>query len=75
MAGLELGYIVQAAPDLPASQVPGLKGVLPPCLAFLLFLFYLFFLEHLKNIYNDLELERNSTTEEFSVVQKKEIEK
>lgn len=25
---------------------------------------------HLKNIYNDLELERNSTTEEFSVVQK-----
>lgn len=25
---------------------------------------------HLKNIYNDLELDRNSTTEEFSVVQK-----
>lgn len=25
---------------------------------------------HLKNIYNDLELDRNSTAEEFSVVQK-----
>ena len=25
---------------------------------------------HLKNIYNDLELDKNSTTEEFSVVQK-----
>ena len=25
---------------------------------------------HLKNIYNDYELDRNSTTEEFSVVQK-----
>ena len=25
---------------------------------------------HLKNIYTDLELDRNSTTEEFSVVQK-----
>ena len=25
---------------------------------------------HLKNIYNDLELDRNSTTEEFSVIQK-----
>lgn len=25
---------------------------------------------HLKNIYNDYELERNSTAEEFSVVQK-----
>lgn len=25
---------------------------------------------HLKNIYNDLELDRNSTTEDFSVVQK-----
>jgi len=25
---------------------------------------------HLKNIYNDLELEKDSTTEEFSVVQK-----
>ena len=27
---------------------------------------------HLKNIYNDLELEKDSTTEEFSVVQKEE---
>ena len=25
---------------------------------------------HLKNIYNDLELDKNSTTEDFSVVQK-----
>lgn len=30
---------------------------------------------HLKNIYNDYELDKNSTTEEFSVVQKKEIDK
>jgi hypothetical protein len=40
MAGLELGYIVQAAPDLPASQVPGLKvfTTLPGLLAFLFYL-------------------------------------
>ena len=28
---------------------------------------------HLKNIYNDLELDQNSTTEDFSVVQKEGI--
>lgn len=30
---------------------------------------------HLKNIYADLELDKNSTTEDFSVVQKEGIEK
>ena len=27
---------------------------------------------HLKNIYNDLELDKNSTTEDFSVVRKED---
>ena len=30
---------------------------------------------HLKNIYNDFELDKNSTSEEFSVVQKEATEK